>query len=746
MDINDKFQLALEQYQAGNLQKAERICLEILKVQPDNAEVMHFLGVIFYGAGNYDIAIENINNSLLLNPINAAAYYDLGNAYFEKSHFEDAITYYQKAIEINPNFAEAFNNLGLAMQDNGRLDYAIKNYQKAIDINPSLVEAYNNLGLAFYEKELYDEASKCYSEAIRLNPHFADPYNNFGNILEKKWQLDEALVYYQKALMLNPKAESYFNVGRIFHEKEQLDKAMDHYQKVLQLNPNLIEAYLGIGYIFDYHNKRDEAIVTYDKALAKNPDFIKARWAKCMSQLQTIYLNETSIKTSRKRYFEELIKLRDIISLQKPHDIEEAADAIGFRQPFYLAYQGFNDRELQQLYGDLVCKIMSLKYPEFSKCLSVPHHLVGEPLRVGIVSGHFYEHSVWKIPIKGWIENINKQKFNLYGYYTGKNKDNVTEIARNCFDHFVEDIYSYEKLCQTIKDDNLHILIYPEIGMDPFAARLASLRLAPIQCTTWGHPETSGLPTIDYFLSSDLMEPHNANDHYTEELIRLPNLSIYYTPWEFPPVEANRDTFGLRHKAILFHCCQSLFKFLPKYDIVFVRIAQAVEDCQFLFSSHPKSHFITEQFRSRIYRTFNHFNLNAEDYFVFLPFLEGSYYEAINCISDVFLDPIGWSGCNSILEAINRNLPVVTYHSKLMRGREGYAILSMMGLTEIIPQSIDDYINIAIRLGKDPEWRRYISQKIAHNKHLIYCDRKCIIELENFIDQIVKKALELDNR
>jgi protein O-GlcNAc transferase len=131
---------------------------------------------------------------------------------------------------------------------------------------------------------------------------------------------------------------------------------------------------------------------------------------------------------------------------------------------------------------------------------------------------------------------------------------------------------------------------------------------------------------------------------------------------------------------------------------------------------------------------------------VFLPFIDGSYYDAINCISDVFLYPIGWSRCNSILEAINCNLPVVTYPSKLMRGREGFAILTMMGLTEIIPQSVDDYINIAIRFGKDSEWRRYISQKIANNKHLIYCDRKCIIELENFIEQIIKKGPDLDNR
>ena len=58
--------------------------------------------------------------------------------------------------------------------------------------------------------------------------------------------------------------------------------------------------------------------------------------------------------------------------------------------------------------------------------------------------------------------------------------------------------------------------------MDELSLQLAAQRLAPVQCNSLGHPETSGLPTIDYFLSSDLMEPLDAARHYTERLVRLP--------------------------------------------------------------------------------------------------------------------------------------------------------------------------------------------------------------------------------
>jgi protein O-GlcNAc transferase len=484
----------------------------------------------------------------------------------------------------------------------------------------------------------------------------------------------------------------------------------------------------------------DETLAAYDKAILINPDNVQARWSKCISQLPIIYPNYSSINIFRKRYYYELIKLRDTISLETPKNIEEAAKAIGIRQPFYLAYQGFNDRELQKLYGELVSKIMTLKYPQFADRRIMPLLLPEEPLRVGFVSGFFHRHSNWKIPIKGWIENIDKQRFSLYGYYTGNRKDQATEEARKSFTRFVEDIYSFEELCKIIRGDNLHVLIYPEIGMNLKSVRLAALRLAPVQCTSWGHPDTSGLPTIDYFLSSDLMEPAGADDHYTEKLILLPNLSIYYPPLDAPPADINRETFNLRQKSVLYLCCQSLFKYLPQYDEIYPRIAKEIGDCQFLFISNRGS-YVTEQFRMRIHQSFDKFGLKAADFIVFLPRLNTSQYNAINSVSDIYLDSIGWSGCNSTFEAIAHNLPILTIPGELMRGRHSSAILTMMGVQETIVATIDEYIELAIKLGKDSAWRQYISEKIKNNKHLVYRDRTCITALEDFLERVVNERL-----
>jgi protein O-GlcNAc transferase len=481
-----------------------------------------------------------------------------------------------------------------------------------------------------------------------------------------------------------------------------------------------------------------EAQQVYDRILKLAPEKTSARLAHCMARLPVIFHDEEEIVSSRARYGDELALLSQTISLRTPEQIDEAAEAVGYRQPFHLPYQGMNDRELQKIYGDLMVRIMAAKYPEYAG----PHVLLtpsaGEKIRIGFVSGYFYRHSNWKVPMKGWVENLDRQRFSLYGYYTASApKDHETEVARRSFDRFVESYTSFENLCEIIRNDNLHVLIFPETGMDPLAVKLASLRLSPVQCASWGHPETSGLPTIDYFISSDLMEPADADKHYTESLIRLPNLSVYYTPLTVPAVHETRETLGIQQGSILYFCSQTLSKYLPRYDEVFTRIAAEVGDCQFIFIG-DRSEWVTQQFLKRLGRSFKKVDLIPEKHIVILPYLLPGQFQAVNLLSDVFLDSIGWSGCNSTFEALACDLPVVTLPGDLMRGRHSSAILTMMGVTETIAKTVDEYIDLAVKLGMDEDFRDGISEKIAGKKQLAYRDMTCVKALEVFFEKAVR--------
>ena len=305
-------------------------------------------------------------------------------------------------------------------------------------------------------------------------------------------------------------------------------------------------------------------------------------------------------------------------------------------------------------------------------------------------------------------------------------------------ERFVQGPHSIDRWRNEILADRPHVLIYPEIGMDPVVAPLAAQRLAPVQCNSWGHPDTSGFPTLDYFLSSDLMEPADGQDHYSERLVRLPNLSIYYEPPTVPPLSLSRDELGLRRGATVFWCAQSLYKFLPQFDPVFPRIAREVPDCQFAFIEFHGARHITDLFRKRLDRAFAAAGLQCAKHCVLLPRLDAARFAVATGQADIFLDSIGWSGCNSALECLTHDLPIVTMAGDLMRGRHSTSILRMIGVTETITASIDDYVKTAVRLANDVSWRATVKGRIGANKFRVYRDKTCIRALELFLDRVAR--------
>ncbi len=137
----------------------------------------------------------------------------------------------------------------------------------------------------------------------------------------------------------------------------------------------------------------------------------------------------------------------------------------------------------------------------------------GERIRVGIVSGFFQDHTIYRLFLEGWLAEIDRNRFEVSAFHTGRVSDAVTERCAATADRFICGLNSPAAWRASVSATLPHVLLYPELGMDPIAARLAGQRLAPVQCVSWGHPQTSGLPTMDYFLSADLMEPPEA--HHT---------------------------------------------------------------------------------------------------------------------------------------------------------------------------------------------------------------------------------------
>jgi predicted O-linked N-acetylglucosamine transferase (SPINDLY family) len=302
-------------------------------------------------------------------------------------------------------------------------------------------------------------------------------------------------------------------------------------------------------------------------------------------------------------------------------------------------------------------------------------------------------------------------------------------------DHFYQIGDNLEAAANQILKDDLHVLVYTDIGMNPLATQLAGLRLSPIQCKGWGHPVTTGLPTIDYYLSSNLMEPDNGDDHYSEKLIRLPNLALAYTPPELPRQPKSRADFGLPGDAFVCLNSQSLFKFLPQHDDVYPMIAREIHHVQFVFLAH-KDPDVTGQFMERLAKAFSAHGLQHEMYVKMLPRQNFPDFLSLNMASDLLLDSFDWSGGKTTLEALSCGLPVVTVPGEFMRGRHTYAMLTMMGTDATIARDKADYVKIVARMCRDNHFYEMVKGQIVSNRSRLYSDIECIRALEDFYTRV----------
>jgi predicted O-linked N-acetylglucosamine transferase (SPINDLY family) len=233
---------------------------------------------------------------------------------------------------------------------------------------------------------------------------------------------------------------------------------------------------------------------------------------------------------------------------------------------------------------------------------------------------------------------------------------------------------------------------------------------------------------MDAFLSSASMEPADGASHYREPLHHLANLSIAYP---YPP-DADQAAEKNGEGPPLYVCMQNLIKLLPRFDRLAARIAAGAGPCRFVFFEHASA-AVTARFRARLARAFRAEGLDLDAVTEFHPITTRDAYFAFNKRADVLLDSLFWSGGKTSLDAFACNRPVVTLAGPMMRGRHTAAMLTLMGVEELIAHSEDDYVEIAARLGRDRAWRRDISERIAANKHHLFDDEAPVRALERFL-------------
>ena len=279
----------------------------------------------------------------------------------------DALASYEKAIALNRRYPEPYHARGTILYRLGQHEAALASFDKAIVLKPDFVVTHNNRGIALFAMKRFQDALLSFNKAIKLNRDYADAYCNRAGVLIELGRLEEALASGDKAIALNPKFALAHNIrGVALKELNRLDEAVVSFDKAIAFNPANAVAFYNKGNMLRENGQQSEAVDSYVRAVTLAPDYTEARIALCMAQLPIIYREEAEIAKCRAAYRGHIEDLSAYIDRQKPSS--DLAAAIGSSQPFFLAYQGLNDRELQEVYGSLVCRTVAKKYPHL--CLS----------------------------------------------------------------------------------------------------------------------------------------------------------------------------------------------------------------------------------------------------------------------------------------------------------------------------------------------------------------------------------------
>jgi predicted O-linked N-acetylglucosamine transferase (SPINDLY family) len=358
-------------------------------------------------------------------------------------------------------------------------------------------------------------------------------------------------------------------------------------------------------------------------------------------------------------------------------------------------------------------------------------------VRVGIVSAHLCDHSVWNAITKGWFAHLDSRRFELHAFSLGQTRDRHTEFAKAHSARFVDGLTTSRQWADAIVAEPLDVVIYPEIGMDPMTAKLACLRLAPVQATAWGHPETSGLPTMDYYLSAAAFEPQGAQHNYTEKLVPLAGLGVCYDALEVANEDLDIGALGIDASLPTIVCPGTPFKYTAAHDRVFVEVARRLGRCQFLLFKHPRGK-LSAQLMGRLRTAFSRAGMDADKYFVEVPWLSRAHFYSLLRQADLYMDTIGFSGFNSAMQAVECGLPIVTREGKFMRGRFASGILRALELSELVAESDDAYIDLISKLGNDRALATGFRERFESLRPSLFDDRAPIRSFEEFLTTVAR--------
>jgi len=541
----------------------------------------------------------------------------------------------------------------------------------------------------------FDQDLQQESEAIR----WRDPLRH-GLRLQELGEWRQAALWAQQILERHPNSIGAWNqLGKALQEIGDLGQAVHAYEQAAVRDHHDVICRVELGYLFRNMAMPEEAIHWHGEALALQPDELILQ-LNHLCVLPIVAQSNQQIEQLRQRCVQGLIELE-----QRPRQWRFNSYPMS-HHPFYLIYHNRDDRRCLEAYGRLLTAAIQLTPPPLPPA---PRRQPRIRIRIAFLSAYFHAHSNSRA-FEGLIRHLDRNRFEVVVVHLSPGPRDAVRIRIDaCADQVLTLSHQFEPALRQLLALDLDLLYFTDIGMHPFATMLACQRIAPLQLAGWGVPQTSGLSSIDFYVSAALAEPPHADSHYTEQLIRLPGPPCCFLSDNLERPEHSRDYFFLPPDQLLLGCLQTIWKLPPDFDLLLAGIAARVPEAWFVFvEGEITSH--TQIFLDRLQRSAPAVAARL----ILLSRMQRHEFIALAGCLDLLLDPPYFSSGVTMFECLHTGTPIVGLEGEFLRSRILAAAYRWIGLqSPPLAADTEAYVETAVRLCADPAARQRLRREIG---------------------------------
>ena len=553
-------------------------------------------------------------------------------------------------------------------------------------------------------------------EAEKLFKIAQENYNK-KNYLEAQNCLNKILELYPENL------SALINLSLCYFDTKNFEQAELILKKIVKIKINVPNVLSQLIVVLERQDKVDEAIHYINFGIEEK--ILDERWLiRKKIILPMIFKDKDDVKSSRNRLDKNL---NEVLNSKKKITLDINNQLL--KPPhFELSYDEHDNLEINKKCVKFFRKI----YPQINK-INLIQSSKNSKIKLAFVSEFLTSHTIGKL-FKGIILNLDKSKFDIILFHTHKTKkgtiyDDFIKAEKNNLIKNYTLPKNFEEKVDLVKNKNIDILFYPEIGMSLELYFLSYVKLAKKQITSWGHPETTGNESIDYFLTSKLLESPNSEKNFSEKLLYTNDLPMYY----YAPVVKDILSENEISKNNIYSCPQTLFKIHPEFDEALGRILNKdKKGVLYFIKDVDKTYYkkLLERFKKN-----KHLDLNR------IKFIDGLTWEGyINHCgkASVLLDPFYFGAGNSFHESMYYGTPSVTKPTKYTKSRLVLGAYKQMGLENPpVVNTMEDYVDLAVKLANDNKLldiKKHYSKKA---KEKLYESKSIINDLEKIFTNLI---------